>query len=121
MPALPPPRFSARDFGTARACSTRLLGTLACSVIFYLVTNTVSWMTDPAYAKNAAGWMQALTTGIGVPGLPTTLGFFRNSLIADLAGAAILLAVYNAEALLRSLRTIPWIGGRRAAALNAAA
>jgi hypothetical protein len=97
-----------------------LLGTLACSVAFYLVTNSVSWATDPAYPKTAAGWMQALTLGTGAPGLPPTLAFFRNSLIADLTGAAVLLAVYNAEALLRRLRTIPWTGAR-APSLNAAA
>jgi len=111
--------FGAQLRGRAGMLDT-ILGTLACSVVFYLVTNTVSWITDPAYAKNAAGWMQALTTGTGAPGLPPTLVFFRNSLIADLAGAAVLLAVYNAEALLRKLGTIPWIGAR-ASALNAAA
>lgn len=87
-----------------------LFGTLACSVIFYLVTNTVSWITDAAYTKNIAGWVQALTTG--TPGHPPSLAFFRNSLIADLAGGAILLAVYNAEAILRRLRALPWIGSR---------
>ena len=89
-----------------------MLGTLACSTVFYLVTNTVSWIADPAYAKNVAGWWQSLTVGIGIPGLPSTLVFFRNSLIADLSGAAILLATYNAEAVWRSLRTIPWVRTR---------
>lgn len=111
--------FGGRLRGRAGVLDT-LLGTLVCSVVFYLVTNTVSWITDPAYAKNVAGWIQALTTGTGAPGLPPTLAFFRNSLIADLAGATVLLAVYNAEALLRRLRTIPWIGDRTTA-LNAAA
>lgn len=105
--------FGARLRGRAGVLDT-LLGTLACSVVFWLVTNTISWIVDPAYAKNAAGWLQSLTTGIGVPGLPPTLVFFRNSLIADLAGATVLLAVYNAEALLRRLRTIPWFGMRKA-------
>ena len=92
-----------------RAGVTGILGgTLACSMIFYLVTNTVSWMTDPAYAKDAAGWWQALTIGTGIPGIPTTLAFFRNSLAADLVGAAILLVVYNAEAVSRCLPVIPW-------------
>src|SRR5947208_615201 len=80
-----------------------LAGTLACSVMFYLVTNSVSWWTDPAYAKNLNGWAQALTTGTGLPGFPPTLVFFRNSLIADLAGSAVLLAIYNGEALARRL------------------
>ncbi|HEY2572465.1 MAG TPA: DUF6580 family putative transport protein, partial [Verrucomicrobiaceae bacterium] len=89
-----------------------LLGTLICSIAFYLVTNTVSWMTDPAYTKDSAGWWQSLTVGIGIPGIPSTLVFFRNSLIADLGGATILLAVYNIEAIWRGLRTIPWVRTR---------
>ncbi len=101
--------FGARLRGRAGVLDT-LVGTLACSVMFYLVTNTISWITDAAYAKNAAGWVQALTTG--TPGFPSTLAFFRNSLIADLTGAAVLLAVYNAEAMMRSLRALPWIGSR---------
>ncbi|MCE9520256.1 MAG: hypothetical protein K8R87_11980 [Verrucomicrobia bacterium] len=103
--------FGARLRGRAGVLDA-LLGTLACSVIFYLVTNTISWITEPAYMKNVAGWVQALTTGTGTPGLPPTLAFFRNSLIADLAGAAILLAVYNAEAIMRRLSVLPWIGSR---------
>lgn len=101
--------FGARLRGRAGVLDT-LFGTLTCSVIFYLVTNTVSWVTDPIYTKNIAGWTQALT--IGTPGHPPTIAFFRNSLIADLAGAAILLAVYNAEAMMRSLSALPWIGHR---------
>jgi hypothetical protein len=101
----------ARLRGRAGVLDT-LLGTLVCSTVFYGVTNTVSWISDPSYAKNAAGWLQALTMGTGTPGLPPTLVFFRNSLIADLAGAATLLAIYNTEALVRRGRTLPWIGSR---------
>ncbi len=90
-----------------------LVGTLACSTIFYLVTNTLSWWIDPEYAKTGAGWVQALT--VGVPNVPIpTLIFFRNSLIADLSGSAVLLALYNGEALLRNLRTLPIIGWGKA-------
>lgn len=87
-----------------------ILDTLArsvvCSVLFYLVTNTLSWFTAPYYTKDVAGWVQALTTGAaGVR--PTTLEFFRNSLLADTLGSLALIAVYNAEALLRHLRALP--------------
>ena len=88
-----------------------LLGTLACSLLFYLVTNTLCWWIEPYYAKNLTGWTQALTTGL--PGLPPTWTFFRNSLIADLGGASVLLAVYNAEALMRRLHLLPWKAGRQ--------
>lgn len=52
-----------------------------CSVLFYFVTNTASWLAEPAYAKTFAGWAQALTGGL--PGYPPTLVFFRNTLLSD--------------------------------------
>lgn len=61
----------------------RLLGaSVAGSVLFYVITNTGSWLAEPAYAKTAAGWWQALTTGL--PGFPPTITFFRNTLLSDL-------------------------------------
>jgi len=60
-----------------------LSGTLASSVLFYLITNSLCWLDNPVYAKTLAGWVQALTTG--QPGFPPTIVFFRNSLIGDLA------------------------------------
>jgi len=100
--------WGARKRGKAGVLDT-MAGTLVCSVIFFLVTNSLSWWSDPHYAKDASGWVQALT--VGVPGpFPSTLLFFRNSLIADIVGAGVLLAVYNAEAIVRHLRTLPWIG-----------
>jgi hypothetical protein len=57
-------------------------GSLLCSVLFYLATNTVSWWTEPGYAKTVAGWVQALT--VGLPGYPQTWIFFRNTLLSDL-------------------------------------
>jgi uncharacterized protein DUF6580 len=54
------------------------------STIFYAITNTFSWLTDPGYAKNFAGLVQSLT--VGLPQYSTTPSwmFFRNSLISDL-------------------------------------
>ena len=59
-----------------------LLGSLAGSAFFYLVTNTGAWLANPEYASSFAGWLQALTSG--VPGHPSTLVFFRNSVVSDL-------------------------------------
>ena len=59
-----------------------ILATLASSTFFYLATNSVSWLTDPAYPPGVSGWWQALTTG--VPGFPPTWTFFRMSLLGDL-------------------------------------
>lgn len=56
-------------------------GGLLGAFLFYLVTNTASWLNDPAYAKTLAGWIQALT--VGRPDFhPTTLEFFRNTLLS---------------------------------------
>ena len=90
-------------------------GTFAFAVLFYLVTNTVSWWSEPAYAKTVAGWVQALT--IGNPAFrPTTLEFFRNSLAADLLGSFVLVLLYNGEALVRQLAVLPWSARRQVVA-----
>jgi hypothetical protein len=94
-----------------------LAATVACSVLFYLVTNTFCWAVEPIYAKSFAGWAQCLTTG--TPGLPPTWLFFRNSLIADLTGASVLLLAYNGEAFLRGLRALPLVSGRNATLVTA--
>lgn len=57
-------------------------GALAGSLAFYIATNTDAWLRDPFYAKNFAGWVQALT--VGRPQFPSTIWFFRNTLISDL-------------------------------------
>ena len=55
------------------------LGTLIGALLFYLVSNTVSWLVNPAYAKTIAGWVQALT--VGLPGFPPTWLFGLKSLL----------------------------------------
>jgi hypothetical protein len=54
-------------------------GGIVGAIIFYLVTNTASWITL-AYPKTLAGWIQALTTGF--PQHPPTWEFFRNTLLS---------------------------------------
>ena len=56
--------------------------TLIGSALFYLMTNTTTWISTADYAKTLPGWWQAMTTG--VPGFPPTLLFFRNTLLSDL-------------------------------------
>lgn len=72
-------------------------GSLAGAVIFYLVTNTLSWATDPLYTtKSFATWFQALTVGLPQYGIPTWV-FFRNALLAQgLFSALYLLATKTA-------------------------
>jgi len=57
-----------------------LAGGVVGAVVFYLVTNFASWLYDPAYQKTLRGLFQALTSG--VPGLPPTWTFFKNSLLS---------------------------------------
>jgi hypothetical protein len=59
-------------------------GGLLGAILFYLITNTASWLFNPfhnpEYTRNLAGWIIALTRGTG--GYPTTLEFFRNTLLS---------------------------------------
>ena len=69
---------------------TLLPASLAASLIFYVATNTVSWIFDPAYAKNLAGFIQAQT--IGHPTYAATAPawmFFRNTAASDLVFTAL--------------------------------
>ena len=59
-----------------------LLGSLAGSLLFYVVTNSGAWLWNPEYARTVAGLGQALTTGVS--GHASTLLFFRNSAVSDL-------------------------------------
>ena len=56
-----------------------VFGGILGALLFYLITNTLSWLQDPTYAKTIAGWIQALFTG--VPGFPPSWEFFRNTLL----------------------------------------
>jgi len=71
-----------------------LLASFAGSLIFFVITNTGSWLSEPgpglvpiAYAKTAAGWLQAMTTGL--PGYPSTWWFYRYTLLSDLFFTAV--------------------------------
>ena len=55
------------------------LGTLIGALLFYIVSNTISWITDPSYIKTITGWVQALT--VGLPGFPPTWVFGLKSLL----------------------------------------
>jgi hypothetical protein len=63
---------------------TLLPASIVGSTIFYLITNAFSWLSDPGYAKNLAGLIQALTVGLPQYAATPTWMFFRNSLLSDL-------------------------------------
>ncbi len=68
---------------------TLLPASLAASLIFYVVTNSVSWLFDPAYAKNFGGFIQAQTTGHPAYAATPTWMFFRNTVVSDLLFTAL--------------------------------
>jgi len=85
------------------------LSTIAGSCFFYLFTNTQSWIALPEYTKTAQGWWQAMT--VGLPGYPSTLFFFRNTVLSDLFFTALFLA---AQAIpVNSRARIPGVGSPR--------
>ena len=65
-------------FGPKRSWLSLLGGGVLGTILFYLITNTASWLGDPGYAKTFAGWLQALT--LGLPGFPPTWTFLLKTL-----------------------------------------
>jgi uncharacterized protein DUF6580 len=75
---------------------TLLPASLVSSLIFYCLTNTVSWIFDPGYPKTLAGFVQAQTVGLPVYGGTTpTWMFLRNTAISDLFFTLIFVACMN--------------------------
>ena len=69
-----------RKFSHQSSWLKLLGGGLLGAILFYLITNTAAWLQNPEYAKNPAGWFQALT--VGTNGWPETWKFFRNTLVS---------------------------------------
>ena len=63
---------------------TLLPASLAGSTLFYVITNVFSWLSEPGYVKNFAGFIQALTIGLPQYSATPTWMFFRNSVVSDL-------------------------------------
>ena len=78
-----------------RSLKTLLPASIAGSVIFYIVTNLVSWLFDPGYGKNFTGLVQALTVGLPAYSSTPTWIFFRNSLLSDLFFTLLFVACMN--------------------------
>jgi len=74
---------------------TLLPASIVGSTIFYLITNTFSWLSDSGYVKNLAGLIQALTVGLPQYSATPTWMFFRNSLLSDLFFTLLFVACMN--------------------------
>jgi hypothetical protein len=76
--------FLGRRFKPQSSFAALLGGGIFGAILFYFITNTASWFfnpfQNPEYVKTLAGWLLALTKGIG--GYPSTWEFFRNTLLS---------------------------------------
>jgi hypothetical protein len=74
---------------------TLLPASILGSVIFYLIVNTFSWLSEPGYAKNLAGLVQAQTVGLSQYSATPTWMFFRNTALSDLFFTLLFVACMN--------------------------
>ena len=74
---------------------TLLPASIVGSTIFYVITNTFSWLSDPGYVKNFAGLIQALTVGLPQYSATPTWMFFRNTVLSDLFFTLLFVACMN--------------------------
>ena len=76
--------FLGRRFKPQSSLISLIGGGVLGAILFYLITNTASWLfnpfNNPEYAKTLTGLIIALTRGVG--GYPETWEFFRNTLMS---------------------------------------
>jgi hypothetical protein len=84
---------------------TVLPATIVGSTLFYLITNAFAWLSDPGYAKNFAGLIQALTVGLPQYSATPSWMFFRNSLVSDLIFALVFVFCMSFERNAETSRT----------------
>src|SRR3954469_10527843 len=77
------------------SAKTVLPASIAASVVFYVVTNAVSWLFDPGYVKNFAGLIQALTVGLPSYSATPSWMFFRNSVVSDLLFTGLFMVCFH--------------------------
>jgi hypothetical protein len=73
-----------RRFKPRASFLSLLSGGMLGAVLFYVITNTASWLFNPfgnpEYTRTLLGWLTALTKG--TTGWPETWEFFRNTLLS---------------------------------------
>lgn len=97
--------FAGRAVTARRSVSLMVCGSLACTIVFYFVSNTVCFAVSPDYPPGFSGWVQALT--VGLPGYPPTWMFLRNSLVGDLSYTLLLVSVLNWQQARAGLPAVP--------------
>jgi hypothetical protein len=90
-----------------RSMKTLLPASIVASLIFYLVTNSISWLYDPGYAKNFAGLIQSLTVGLPQYSATPSWMFFRNSLVSDLLFTLLFVICMNLGRSMERGRSVP--------------
>jgi len=79
---------------------TLTLGGFAAALLFYLITNSASWLfnpfQNPEYTRDLAGWITALT--LGTKNLPQTWEFFRNTFLSSGLFAALFAGAWELTA-----------------------
>ena len=92
--------FLGRRFKPQSSLLNLVGGGLFGAILFYLITNTASWLFNPfhnpEYSKTLMGWITALTRG--TVGYPQTWEFFRNTLLSG----GLFTALFGAAARLTS-------------------
>ena len=63
---------------------TLLPASIVGSTIYYTISCTFAWLSDPGYGKNFAGLIRSLTVGLPQYSATPSWMFFRNSLVSDL-------------------------------------
>ncbi len=66
---------------------------LAGTLLYYILSNTMAFAFEPGYARSLAGWWQAQTLGLPIPGAPPAWWFFVKSLAGDLLFTALMVTV----------------------------
>ncbi|MFT5188932.1 MAG: hypothetical protein ACI957_001955 [Verrucomicrobiales bacterium] len=79
-----------------RSSALALVITPLATGTFYIVMNTVAWISSMppfAYAKTFAGWWQSQTIGLPIPGAPPSYLFLRNAMVGDALFTILFLAL----------------------------
>ncbi len=84
---------------------------IAASVSFYLMANTVSWWGAVEYPQTLVGWVQANTTGL--PGYPPAWIFLRNAVIGDIFFTVIFVSALEFSLVRQAVLLFPKVVSRQ--------